>query len=65
MLRDATGVKEEDTVGIATVLALHQALQEIQRAAAGLPRMALILPQLLLDGSEHLGLYLTFRTPLR
>src|SRR5215831_3871248 len=43
--------------GIATVLALEQALQEIPGAPARLPGMALVLPQLVLDGREHRGLH--------
>src|SRR5215471_11587897 len=43
--------------GIATVLALEQALQEIAGAPARLPGMALVLPQLVLDGREHRGLH--------
>src|SRR5215831_7855282 len=44
--------------GIATVLALEQALQQIQSAPARvLPGMALVLLQLLLHGREHRGLH--------
>ena len=43
--------------GIATVLTLQQALQQIQGASARLPGMALVLLQLLLDCRKHLGLY--------
>src|SRR5512145_1780160 len=44
-------------VRIATLLALYQTLEEIERATLGLPGMALILPQLLLDYRKHLGLH--------
>ena len=43
--------------GIATVVALEQALQQIQGAPARLAGMALILLQLFLDRCEYLGLY--------
>src|SRR5262245_11475426 len=42
--------------GIATVLALEQALQQIQSAPARLPGMALVLLQLLLDRRKDRGL---------
>ena len=38
--------------GITTLLALEHALSQIQRASARLPRMALVLLSLLLDGRE-------------
>src|SRR5262249_58559120 len=43
--------------GIATVLALQQALQQIQGAPVRLPGMALVLLQLLLNRGEHRGLH--------
>src|SRR5215510_3905579 len=43
--------------GIATVLALEQALQQIQGPPARLAGMALVLPQLVLDGREYFGLH--------
>jgi hypothetical protein len=42
--------------GIATVLTLQQALQQIAGAPLGLTRMATVFLQLLLHGGEHLGL---------
>ena len=44
-------------VRIATVLTLDEALEQIARAALGLPRMAAILLQLCLDRGKHLGVH--------
>src|SRR6266850_2624727 len=43
-------------IGIATLLALHQTWQEIERTAARLPGVPLILPQWFLDRGKHVGL---------
>src|SRR5712691_1164286 len=51
------GAEPFPIVGIAAVLTLHQALQQIQRAAGRLPGVALIFPQWLLDSSTDLGLH--------
>src|SRR5439155_20789760 len=50
-----TGAEALPIVGIATVLALQQALEQIERAATRLPGMASILLQLLLDRRHHRG----------
>src|SRR5262249_52906775 len=50
-----TGAETFPIVGIATVLTLHQALEEIEGTALGLPCMAAILLQLCLDERKHLG----------
>src|SRR5215471_13451395 len=48
-----TGAQAFAIEGIATVLALEQALQQIQGASARLPRMALVLLQLVLHRRKH------------
>src|SRR4030095_16621229 len=51
------GTEAFPIVGIATMLTLHQALEQREGAALGLPRMAAIFLQLRLDCRKHLGLY--------
>jgi hypothetical protein len=50
-----TGAEAFPIVGIAPVLTLHQALEQIEGATLGLPRMAAILLQLRLDCGKYLG----------
>src|SRR5215467_8776487 len=52
-----TGAQAFAIEGIATVLALEQALQQIQGAPARLAGMALVLSQLVLDGRAYFGLH--------
>src|SRR5262249_732816 len=52
-----TGAQAFAIEGITTVLALEQALQQIQGPPARLAGMALVLPQLLLDGRAYFGLH--------
>src|SRR5262249_43945780 len=52
-----TGAQAFAIEGIATVLALEHALQQIQGPSARWAGMALVLLQLVLDGREHRGLH--------
>jgi hypothetical protein len=52
--RAGTGAEALSIGGIAALVALHQALEHIQRSSTRLPRLALIVPHLLLNRRQDL-----------